>query len=131
VLEKALSEQGLTIRKDSSLCKSFIEGTLDASYTPEGIAYLCGLHRYLYEYTDYSARCAAILPRIANALSSSLGGYNAAWEYVTTVEAPLIKMAILQENPVPQVWPWMASSETTSTNKLDESEPVQAMQQPV
>jgi hypothetical protein len=119
ILEQALSKRGLVIRADSSLCKSFIEGTLDASYTPEAVTQLCGLHKFLYEYTNYSQRCASILPAIANALSSSLGSYDAAWNYVVTTEAPIIKCQVLRENPVPvDKWPWeeTESDSTTSTS---------------
>ena len=116
-LEKALAEQGLVIRKDSALCSCYIDGTLDSSYTPEAIAHLCGLHKYLYEYTDYSARCACILPAIANGLSSSLGSYEAAWKYVVQSEAPLIKMRVLQEFGVPLVWPWLNEGRSASTSE--------------
>lgn len=106
-LQEALSAQKIDMRPDSALCKSFIEGTLDRSYTLDTVVYLCGLHRYLYDYTNYSERCAMILPRIASVLTSSLGGYEAAWAYCVRNEAPLIKAEVLQEVGVPEVWPWM------------------------
>lgn len=108
VLEELMAAQGMEIRPDSSLCKCFIAGTLDPSYTAETVTFLCGLHKFLYLYTPYSARCSVILPAIANGLSSSLGSYDSAWKYVVQHEAPLLKLSVLEEvGGVPTVWPWL------------------------
>lgn len=107
-LEAALAEKSLELRGDSQLCSSYIAGTLDETYTPELITEICCLHRWLYESTDYSSRCQAILPQRAMQLAPSLGSYSAAWQYVKVNEASALKTQVLAEFGIPQVWPWLA-----------------------
>lgn len=110
LLEEALGKQGLVIRPDSSLCRSYIQGTLSSEYTPDTIAYMCGIHKWLYEYTSYPYKCAVLLPASAHHMSASMGSYTAALSYVKQHEAPLIKAAVLEEYGVPDNWPWLQSS---------------------
>lgn len=108
-LKQALAEQGVQLRNDSSLCRCFIEGTLDPElYSANIVAEICALHKYLFCYTSYAADCHAILPPLAARLAGPLGGWNAAWSYVKQNEAPLIKnAAIAAVGGIPEKWPWL------------------------
>lgn len=106
-----LATEGVELRADSQLCKAFLQGTLDPSYTPAAVAHTCALHKYLFEYTPYMLRCQAILPQVAMQLAPSLGSYSAAWKFVKTSETPLIKAAVLAECGVPSRWPWLPVTE--------------------
>lgn len=112
-LKQALAEVGVRLRNDSSLCRCFIEGTLDPElYTAKTVAQICALHTFLYTYTSYAADCHAILPPLAARLAGPLGGWNAAWAYVKQNEAPLIKnAAIAAVGGIPTRWPWLRHAE--------------------
>ncbi|KAG5183982.1 hypothetical protein JKP88DRAFT_163478 [Tribonema minus] len=110
VLEAALASQGLTIRPDSGLCRAYIHGMLEAYYTPELISFICGLHKYLYEYTDYGLRCSDIIPRLARMLAPSMGSYEAALTYAKKHEVPIIKAETLSKYGLPEIWPWLQTS---------------------
>jgi hypothetical protein len=108
VLEAALSEHGMTIRPDSGLCRAYLHGMLPSQYTPDMIAFTCGMHRYLYEYTNYGELCSEIIPRLATLLAPSMGSYEAALAYAKKHEAPILKAETIALYGMPEVWPWMA-----------------------
>ncbi|KAG5191282.1 hypothetical protein JKP88DRAFT_151251, partial [Tribonema minus] len=107
VLEAALSAHGLTIRPDSGLCRGYIHNTLEPHYTPDVIAFICGLHKYLYECTDYGAWCSDTILRLARMLAPSMGSYESALTYAKKHEVPILKAETLSEYGMPDVWPWL------------------------
>jgi hypothetical protein len=111
-LKAALVAAGLELRDDSGLCRAYIESALDECYTPELIAFICGLHRFLYEHTDYPSRCAEIIPRVARGLAPCMGGYAAALAYARRNETPILKAEALAKYGLPEVWPWLPQTTT-------------------
>ncbi|KAG5186388.1 hypothetical protein JKP88DRAFT_156905 [Tribonema minus] len=119
-LEDVLKAQGLDLRSDSALCRAYICGSLDSFYTPELIAFICGVHKYLYEYTDYAQKCAEILPRVARMLAPALGGYENALVYTKKYETPMLKAESLAKFGLPSTWPWLPDDTLiTSTFTVD------------
>ncbi|KAG5183104.1 hypothetical protein JKP88DRAFT_157553 [Tribonema minus] len=105
----ALGREGVPLRDDSSLCRCFVEGTLSPPMGADEVARTCALHRFLYECTDYEARCRLNLPVMAASLAPSLGSWAAAWCYVKANEAPAIKAAALAAaGGIPDTWPWLS-----------------------
>lgn len=106
-LERVLKSQGLELRADSALCRAYISNTLDVYYTPDLVAFICALHKYLYEYTDYAIKCAETLPRVARMLAPALGSYENALMYAKKHETPILKAETLAKFGLPVVWPWL------------------------
>ncbi|CAM9865703.1 unnamed protein product [Chrysoparadoxa australica] len=107
-LLQEMSKQGISYREDSELCRSYLNGTLSPDFTADKVARVCALHKWLYSYTEYSAVCQQVLPSLASSLAPSLGGWDAAWEYVKQHEAPRIKAQVISSHGgVPQAWPWL------------------------
>lgn len=112
-LKQALAVQGVALRNDSQLCKSFIAGELSKDYTAEVVADICALHCFLYSCTSYAAECARILPQLAARLAVPLGGYEYAWAYCREYEAPVIKQYCLaQVGGPPRIWPWIEHADS-------------------
>jgi len=107
-LNDALCTLGLQVRPDSALCKSFIAGTTDDSYTAAVVADICAMHKFLYEYTSYAIDCAIQIPYMVDNLSGPLGSATAAMNYIKQHEVPMIKtLAIEKTGGMPTVWPWL------------------------
>jgi hypothetical protein len=122
-LKRALAVQGVELRQDSQLCKAFIAGTLSDEYTAEVVAETCAVHKFLYTCTSYSAECHRVLPALAARLATPMGGYEYAWNYVITYEAPLIKAeCIAQAGGVPvDKWPWQKTMDDELESQINES----------
>lgn len=107
---RALSEQGVRFRVDSNLCKCYVMGALDESHTAQSVARSVAVHKFLYEHTTYPSLCSSHIYPMVQRLSGPLGSWDAAWRFVESYEAPLMKgMAVQLEGGIPEVWPWLCS----------------------
>lgn len=118
----ALDKLGMTLRADSKLCQSFVEGKLDETqYPADRVAEIMAKHKFLYEYTDYPVLCNYYFPKLAATMSQCLGSYTAAFNYVVSCESESMKAwAIECAGGYPLQWPWLecyccddADTETT------------------
>jgi hypothetical protein len=108
ILTEALNKQGLELRSDSQLCKSYIDGTLSIDYTPEHIVEICCYHKFLFIYTSYIDDFSRTIPYLTKDLEKSLGSSEAAQKYIKNNEIPFLKaMAIVNAGGLPQQWPWL------------------------
>jgi hypothetical protein len=104
-LVEALAEMGLTLRCDSDLCESYIEGGggLAKDWSLESIVKEMALMKYLHEYTDYAKATEIEVEDLRDQCGYYYEGiWREAAEYVRSRYAK------------PSVWPWLATQPTPS-----------------
>lgn len=90
ILQTALAQRGLNLRRDSKLCSRYIDGTLEPDWTVEKIVDNCAMMNWLYNHTDYPNQVKQFndnldqyikteLDKIKQVIIASHGG-NKPWE---------------------------------------------------
>ncbi len=106
-LMRALKEEGVPYRLDSSLCRSYLNDELNPDeWDVEKVAQECALMHYLYNYTDYSQRLAEF-KKIAHTFRSENMTHDQYHVALHTTIFPKLKRDCIQDHGgIPDKWPW-------------------------
>ena len=109
ILINSLSKRGLSLRPDSRLCSSYIDGTLDEHWNVDRVVEECALMHWLYTYTDYPIKLAEAY----NFFSSFFPSGKSVKDYVKDNVQPVIKLGTIKTyGGLPKTWPWLLTSLT-------------------
>lgn len=104
-LAESLQSIGLELRHDSCLCYSYVTGKVADEWTLEKVVRECAMMHWLYNYTDYQARCQGSYMYYRNAFTDG----TSLRKYVRTHIQPHIKAEIMLEYGIPEEWPWLGA----------------------
>ena len=119
ILEKALTDMGLTLRMDSKLCYCYVNGQTGPEWDVHRVVHECSVMHWLYNFTNYQERC-----EFAAINESRLHYFRTQRDlmcYMRKYVHPAIKETIIRENMgLPEVWPWMVQVETSTSSVGEE-----------